>query len=233
MGRLKTKIASNPLGSRYLSDAAFRTHISLFVTFGANLLYVGMNLLSYLLYRSAWFMILSCYYIILAVMRFLLFKYLRNNRIGKNRLGEFKRARLCAAILLTVNFALSGGVLMILYQNKGFEYNGILIYAIALYTFYITTHAIVSLVKYRKYKSPVMTVSKIVSLSAALVSMLSLETAMLSQFGSDMPSETKSLFVALSGAAISITVISMSVCMIYNSSKEIKTIRRNYGKQIL
>ena len=35
-----------------------------------------------------------------------------------------------------------------------------LIYAVALYTFYITTHAIVDLVKYRRYNSPIMTIAK-------------------------------------------------------------------------
>ena len=158
-------------------------------------------------------------------MRFLLIRYVRSNELGKNRLGELRRAKLCSYILLLLNFVLTGAVMMILYENKGFEYHGILIYVMASYTFYITIHAIVNLVKYRKYRSPVMTTSKIISLSAALVSMLSLETAMFSQFGGDMAPETRWLMVALTGAGVSIIVITMSVYMIVQTTKEIKSIR--------
>jgi len=223
--RIRGKIMDNPLGNRYLTDAAFRTHVSLYASLAVNLLYVGMNVFSYYLYQSVWFGILAGYYMILAVMRFLLLNYARKKGIGKERLGELKRARLCSGILLTVNFVLSGSVLMILYQNKGFEYHGILIYAMAAYTFYTTIHAIVNLVRYRKYKSPVMTVTKIITLSAALVSMLSLETAMFSQFGQDMSAGSKWLMVALTGAGISLAVIGMASYMIVKTSREIKEMK--------
>lgn len=224
---IKQKIYDNPLGHRYMTDAAFRTHISLYASLGVSLLYVGVNILSFVLYRSMWFVILAGYYMILAVMRFLLVRYVRKEGIGGNRLGELKSAMLCSSILLTVNFVLSGAVLMILYQNRGFEYHGILIYVMAAYTFYMTTHAIVDLIKYRKYNSPIMTVTKVIALSAALVSMLSLETAMFSQFGQDMAPENKWLMIALTGAGVSITVVTMSVYMIFMANKEIKKLRIN------
>ena len=126
-----------------------------------------------------------------------------------------------------LNFSLTGAVMMILYQNKGFEYHGILIYVMASYTFYMTTHAIVDLIKYRRYHSPVMTISKVIALSAALVSMLALETAMFSQFGGDMAPENKWLMIALTGAGVSIIVIVMSVYMIAKTAQEIKEIERN------
>lgn len=112
--------------------------------------------------------------------------------------------------------------MMILYQNKGYDYHGILIYVIAGYTFYITVHAIIDLVKYQKYQSPVMTTSKIIALSAALVSMLNLETAMFSQFGEAMSVADKRLMIALTGAGVSIAVIVMSVVMIIKTSNKIK-----------
>ena len=222
---VRKKLYENPFSNRYLTDAAFRTRISLYSSLAINVLYVGINLLSYILYRSMWFVCLAVYYIILAIMRFLLARYTNKNGFGTNRIGEFKRTVTCSYILLSVNFALSGSVLMILYQNKGYEYHGILIYIMALYTFYITTHAIIDLVKYRKYKSPVMTMTKVIALSAALVSMLSLETAMLSQFGQELSAEEEWLMVALTGAGVSIVVVTMSIFMIVTSTKEIRKLR--------
>lgn len=224
---IKQKVYASPIGRRYMTDAVFRTHISLYTSFGINLLYVGINALSFILYRSVWFTVLAFYYAILAVMRFLLVRYVRKVGIGKNRLGELKRAILCSSILLSLNFALSGAVLMMLYQNKGYNYHGVLIYIMAGYAFYITTHAIVDLIKYRKHGSPVMTTTKIIALSAALVSMLNLETAMFSQFGADMDPQNKWLMIALTGAGVSISVVTMSVCMIVKSLREIKALENN------
>lgn len=223
--RIRDKLYANPVSRRYLTDAAFKTHVSLYTALAVNLLYVGINVLSWYLYRSAWFVVLAVYYGILAVMRFLLVRYIRVYQLGKNRLGELRRAKLCSCVLLLVNVVLTGAVLMILYQDKGFAYHGVLIYVMAAYTFYMTTHAIADLVKYRKYHSPVMTASKIIALSAALVSMLSLETAMFSRFGGEMAAADQRLMIALTGAGVSIAVITMSVFMIVRSTREMKEIK--------
>ena len=228
---IREKLYANPIAYRYATDAAFKTHMKLYASLAANLLYAAVNILSWYLYRSMWFVVLAVYYVILAVMRFLLVRYVRIHGLGKNRLGELHRARLCSFILLLLNFVLTGAVMMILYQNKGFEYHGILIYVMASYTFYITIHAIVDLIKYRKYHSPVMTTSKVIALSAALVSMLALETAMFSQFGGDMAPENKWLMIALTGAGVSIVVIVMSVYIIIKTAQEIKEIEINGRKE--
>lgn len=223
--KIKQKIYDNPIGNRYMTDASFRTHISLYISLGINLLYVGINTGSYILYRSMWFVVLAVYYATLAIMRFMLLRYVRGEGIGSSLIKELKRTRICAFVMLTLNFALSGAVLMILYQNKGYDYPGVLIYIIAMYTFYMTTHAIVDMVKFRKYNSPVMMTTKIIALSAALVSMLSLETAMFAQFGADMSPENQRLMIILTGAGVSIVVITMSIYIIIKNTKEIKNLR--------
>ena len=72
-----------------------------------------------------------------------------------------------------------------------------------------------------------MSTSKIISLSAALVSMLSLETAMFSQFGGEMSLENQRIMIAATGGGVSIVVITMSVYMIVRATKEIKKLRGN------
>lgn len=227
----KSKVYSHPLGNRLMTDMPFRTHVSLYGSLAVNLLYVALNVTSGIIYQSAWFYTLALYYMILAVMRFLLVRFANRVGIGKNRFKELRRSRLCGFILLTVNLFLSGAVLMIIYRSKGYEYHGILIYIMAMYTFYITIIAIINLVKYRKLGSPVMTMTKIINLAAALVSMLSLETAMFSEFGKDMPPENKQLMIMLTGAGVSVIIVTMSVYSIVKNSVEIKRIMENdYGK---
>ena len=222
---IKQKIYDDPLGNRFLTDRVFRTNVSLSVSFVISMLYVGLNLWSWHMLKSYWFTVLAVYYSVMAVMRFLLVRYVRIQKIGTNILGEWKRSRICACILLLINLSLSGAVLMILYQQKGYDYPGIMIYVMALYTFYALTMSIVDIVKYRKMGSPVMSTAKIVSLSAALVSTLNLETAMFAQFGADMAPEHQRIFIILTGAGGSITVVTLSAILIVNANKEIRRIK--------
>ena len=222
----KQRVYDNKFGNRYMTDVAFRTHISLYASLGINLLYIGINIVSGILYHTRWFLILAGYYGVLAIMRFILVRYVNKNKIGKDMLSEWKWSRVCAAILTLINLSLSAAVLMMMFQDKGFVYHGMLIYIMALYTFYITIIAIINIVKYRKYHSPILSTTKIINLAAALVSMLSLETAMLTAFGADMTVGTKRIFIAATGAGISIVVLAMSSYMIVHATKAIDELRR-------
>ena len=221
----KEKLYANKLANRYLTDAAFKTHVNLYRSLAINLLYVAVNAISAVVFNTHWFALFAVYYAILAVMRFLLVRYVSKNKIGASRLGELQRARLCAYILLTVNLALSGAVLMMVYFHRGFDYQGILIYVMALYTFYTTTTAIMDMVKYRRYGSPIMSMSKVIKMAAALVSMLSLETAMFSQFGGEMSMEHQRIMIMATGAGIAIIVVSMAIYMIVRTTKEIRSLK--------
>ena len=222
--RLKGRVHENEYASRYLTDAAFKTHVNLYGSLGVNLIYVLVNAVAAIWFETHWFAIFAAYYGILAVMRFLLVRYVNHSKIGSSRLGELKRARLCAYILLTVNLALSAVVLMMVYLERGFQYQGLFIYVMALYTFYITTAAIVNMVKYRKYNSPVMSISKVINLAAALFSMLFLETAMFAQFGGEMSARNKQLMIMMTGAGISAIVVGMSLYMIDRTTREIRKV---------
>ena len=220
---IRQKIYENPFGNRYMTDNAFRTKVSLYISLGVNLLYVVLQGVQWYLFQSWWFVVLGAYYAILSVMRFLLLRYVRANRIGSSIQSEWKSSRVCACILMLVNLCLSGAVLMILYKNKGYDYPGVLIYVMALYTFYSTINAIIQIIRYRKLGSPVMSTAKVIALSAALVSMLNLETAMFSQFGADMPVESQRLIIILTGAGISIAVNAMSAALIVKSTRATQT----------
>ena len=219
---VKSKLHSNKYADRYLTDVVYKTEIGLYRSLAINLIYVAVNAVSGIIYKTYWFGIFAVYYGIIAIMRFLLVRYVGKNTIGNNYLGELKRARLCAAILLTINLALSGAVLMMVYFDRGFQYQGFLIYVIALYTFYITTTAIIDMVKYRKYKSPIMSITKVIKMASALFSMLFLETAMFTQFGTETSPEAKRIMIMATGAGISVAVVVMAIYMIVRTSKEIK-----------
>ena len=228
---IKGKIYANKYGNRYMTDVEYRTRVSIYTSLTFNLLYIAINVVSAIVYRTAWFGLLAGYYFILAIIRLMLANYTGKNSMGERLIAEHRRSRTCAVILLTVNLSLTGVVLMMMYQNRGYEYSGILIYVMAAYTFYITVNAIIKLIRYRKYNSPVMMTTKVTSLASALVSMLALETAMLSQF-SDAANQIENfdqIMIGATGGGISIVVVGMSVLTIRHANREIKKekLRRN------
>lgn len=219
---LVQKVQNHPLSGRYLTDVAFRTEISLYQGFFINLLYIVMKMVSGIYYRSAWFIALSIYYILLAVMRFLLLRHVNRKEVGLDFPAEWRRYRLCGIVLLLMNQALAGIVVFIVHQNRGYDYPGILIYAMAAYTFYITITAIVNLVKFRKHGSPVLSAAKAINLVAAMVSMLSLTTAMLAQFGADDDPQFRRVMTGAVGAGVCTIVLGMAIFMIVKSTKKLK-----------
>lgn len=223
---MKKKVYKNKYAKRYFTDVVFKTYVNLYSSLVINLIYITINIVSSIVYHTYWFAIFAVYYAIMAMMRFLLVYYVRKNHMGENRLGELKCSCLCAYILMTVNLILSGIVLMMVYFDKGFQYQGFLIYVMAMYTFYIVITTMMDMVKYRKYKSPIMSISKIIKMASSLFSLLFLETAMFSQFGAETSPETKQIMIMATGGGISIIVVVMSVYMIIRLKKEMRIYRK-------
>ena len=225
IGRIKKALLDRPAIGKLASDKPLQRLLGMYCSLLVSLLYALLNLVNWLRSGSWWFVVLTCFYTIMALMRFLLVRHARRVGIGTDLIAEWKRARLCSYILLLVNVTLSGAVLMILYRDKGYDYPGMMIYVMAAYSFYATIHAIVEIVRKRHRGSPVMGAAKVVSLSAALVSMLNLETAMFAQFGADMPQQDRNFMIIFTGAGISLTVVTLSLALTVQATKEIRRMK--------
>ncbi len=219
---IRDKAKQHPLTGRYLKDSKYRTRISLYQGLLINLLYITVKLVSGIYYRSWWFVTLAVYYALLAVMRFLLIW-----RWGGIKLeAELRRYRLCGIMLLLMNEALAGMVILMVYQNRGYDYPGSLIYAMAAYSFYAVITAVIHLIKFRKYGSPVLSAAKAIKLVAAMVSILSLETAMLARFVSENDSDFRKFMTEMTGGCVCSLVLGMAVFMIAKSTKSIQQISK-------
>lgn len=220
------KLHGIPVFERFLYEVEFRTETTLYQGLAVNLIYAGIKLFSGIYYRSIWFITLAVYYILLAIMRLSLLMFVRGRgNPEKDKVLELRRYRLCGIILLLMDWALLGIIILVVHQNSGFEYPGMLIYVMALYTFYATITAVINVVKFRKYKKPVLSAAKVINLTAALVSMLSLETAMLTQFGAAEDPVFRQVMTASTGAGVSMIVLGMAVFMIINATKQLKAIK--------
>ena len=219
--KIKQKVQDHPLGNKYMTDAAFKVRLSLYTSLAINLVYSAFKLASGIYYRSLWIGAIAGYYILLSVIRFLLLNHMERKK-DAGMAEEFQSYRISAALMLFINLTLTGIVMNMILTEKTPAVSDVFVITNASYTFYVLTVSIIDLVKYRKYKSPVMSAAKAIRFAQALVSLLSLEASMLVQFGDD--EAYRKLMLALSGAGVCIIVLSMSVYMIVRANKEIKKI---------
>lgn len=201
----------------YRSQASLRVKISLYVSSTINIFYALLQLVLGVINHSIWFYSLAGYYVLLVIMRVFLLKEMRHERWGKDKRIEWLLYRMCGLLLLIMNLALAIVVFYIVKQNLGFEHHYIVTIGMAAYTFTTFTMAIINMVRYKKYNSPVMSASKAISMIAAIVSMLSLETAMLTAFGSENDMAFRQMITAVSGAAVCIAVLVIAIVMIVRS----------------
>ncbi len=218
--------SENRYARRWQDDPRLRVNASLYGTLIWNTAYALLQLGMGLWHKSFWFGSLSGYYISLAVMRFFLVRYTRHHKPGEEMLTELRKYRACGIVFLIMNLALALMIFFMVYWNRTFHHHEVTTIAMAAYTFTSLTMAIINTVKYRKYNSPVYSASKAISLASACVSMLTLESTMLTTFGADtMDLGSRKLMLGLSGGAISAFIIAMAVYMILQATKKINIIQ--------
>ncbi len=173
-------------------------------------------------YMSWWFITFAVYYLILCFLKLFIVKDIKKE-VGKNLKEEYKKLKLTGIILLFLNLVLSGMIVLIIKQNQEITYAGFIIYIVAMYDFYLIINAIINVIKYRKNHSPLLAASKCINLTVAMIAMISLEVAMVSQFGTD-DTEFKMIMTSIMGFVVCIINTSMSIYMIVRANKKLKDI---------
>ena len=220
---IKNFKSENKYAKRWQEDARLRVNVSLYGTLLWNAVYGIFQLWLGFYHRTFWFYSIGACYICLGVMRFFLLLHTRRYAPGERMRSELVRYRACGWVFLVMNLALSLIVFFMVYWNRTFEHHMITAIAMAAYTFTTFTMAIVNVVKYRKYNSPVFSAAKAISLAAALVSMLTLESTMLTTFGGEtMDGFTQKMMLGATGGVISVVVIWMAIFMIVSGTKKLK-----------
>ena len=230
----KTFKNENKYARRWQDDTRLRVNVSLYGSLAWNALYGLFQLWLGFYHHTFWFYSIGAYYICLGVMRFFLLLHTRKYAPGEKMQTELVKYRACGCVFLLMNLALTLIIFFMVYWNRTFEHHMITAIAMAAYTFTAFTVAIVNVVKYRKYNSPVFSASKAISLAAALVSMLTLESTMLTTFGDEtMTATTQKWMLGATGGAISLLIVATAIYMIAVGTKKLKQLKNEVenGKQ--
>lgn len=223
---LKTFKNENKYARIWQDDTRLRMNVSLYGTLIWNTAYAVFQLGLGLWHHTFWYYSLSGYYIALAIMRFFLVRHTRRHKPGEKMREELIKYRACGSAFLVMNIALTLIIFFMVYWNRSFIHHEITTIALAAYTFTAFIMAVINIVKYRKYNSPVYSASKAISLASACVSMLTLESTMLTTFSDGtMGLTARRIMLGASGGVISVFIIVMAIYMIVQSSKKLKALK--------
>lgn len=223
VGRLKKFKRENRYVSVWENDVSKRVKVSLYASLVWNCGYAVVQIALGVRDKSLWFFFLALYYILLALMRFLMVNHVRKYEVGEKRREEIYKYRICGIIFLMMNLAVSGMMFYMIFRLERTSHGEVATIALATYTFTQLTFAIVNCVKYRKYHSRIYSATKAISLTSAVVSVISLESVMLNEFSKEaMSREVQRLFLILTGAGISAFIVVVAIYMIYSANRELK-----------
>lgn len=218
-------IKKNPLGERFLADYTFRTILTTLPTFLINVAYTVYNGVIGIMNQSVWFITMAVYYSLLGIMRYRAVstgrKISRLDDREQIRKKELSVIKTDGILLLVLNLALSGVVLLTIAQDTAKRYSEIMVISIAAYTFYKITMAVVNMVKVRKTKSPILITIRNIGAADALVSMLTLQAAMFASF-QDKNSLNTNQMNAITGLSVCILISILGISMIWYAWKKKK-----------
>lgn len=223
--RIRAFKDGNRYARRYIGDVRLRASLSLGGSLLWNTVYAVLQLSLGLYHHSAWYCSLGAYYALLAIMRMSLIRYLRSNKPGENMASELRKYGFCGFAFIVMTSALAAIAFFMVYRNRTYSHNTITDIAMAAYAFTIFVLAVVNIVKYRRYNSPILSASKAVSMVSACVSMLTLESMMLSVFDDgSLSALDKRIMLGATGAAVYVFVMALAITMIVRSSRRLKAL---------
>lgn len=215
-------IKKNPLGERFFDDYTFRTVLTTLPTFLINVAYTVYNGVIGVMNQSAWFITMAVYYSLLGIMRYHAMNTERKTAHMKDqsliRKKELSVIKTDGILLLLLNLALIGVVILTIMKDTAKRYPEIMVISIAAYTFYKIITAVINMIKVRKLQSPILITIRNIGVADALVSVLTLQMTMLASF-QERSTVNINQMNAIIGLGVCILISLLGASMIYYSYK--------------
>ena len=212
----RRKLHENKYTDRYLTDRDLRMQISMYRGLLISFIFATFKIILGFVYDSSWFFAMAGYNMLLSIMRFLL--VLQSQKKHASEEEERRKAlfayRLCGWLMLVLNIAVSVIMFMVIVQNQRIEYHMIACIGLAAFTFYCFTRAVINMVKYKRRKNPIYAAVKRVDMVKAIVSIFTLQVALLTTFGGQGAEVDAGLMNTLTGIAVTIAINTIGAMMI-------------------
>ena len=202
--------ARTALGQRLQEDRRFRI-----VTFAAlnlivNLLYGAGHVLLGVLDGSVWLLVMAAYYMLLGAMR--CGAVLTEHR----QTSERAVMHLCGGLLMALALVLGATTALSLLQERAVPHGVVVMLAIAVYTFWKMTMAIVHTVQAHQSGTPLMCTIRNITLASALASLMTMQRSMLVSFEGDITADGALILNICIGTAVCLLVFLMGLNMLFD-----------------
>jgi hypothetical protein len=225
---IASAINQHDFTKRLVSDYSYRTVCFTYLSFVSNTGFAILNIFYGYRNQSWWFFTFAVYYTLLSIMRARII-YMerkinspaRNGQIksGQIKAKEWKTYQTSGVMFLLLTTTLVGTVTLITRSNESKSYSGVLIIAVAAYTFYKITLSIINLFRVRKLGAPLVSVIRYIGYADSLASLVLLQTAMFSSF-SDGNQMFERMMNSITGIFACVMVFGMGIYMIWRGAKQ-------------
>lgn len=229
---VKAGVYANKYANTYLTDKDLRMRISMYRGLLINFIFATFKIILGFVYNSSWLFAMAGYNVILSLMRFIVI--FRSQKKGLSEIEERRRGlqsyHVCGWLVMLLNITVSVIMFMVIVQKQTIHYHMIVTIGLAAFTFYCFIMAIINMVKYRERTNPVYATIKRIDMVKAIVSIFTLQVAMLTSFGGQGEQINTSLMNTLTGVAVTIAINTIGAMMLAGVKKDFKEIEE-YGAQ--
>lgn len=202
-----------------LQDYGYRTIVFSVCSFIINAAFISLMAVMTFMSKSAWYFTIMAYYIVLVIMKGNVFY---SKRKHNNEIKEARAYRFTGIMFILMTIVFSGVIALIYKANYYFEYAGLLIYAVAAFTFYKLSFAIYNVFKVRRFDNLYLQNIRNINLASALISIIVLQVAMFQAFS---PNSNSGFANAITGFGVSAIILTLGILMIIKSNKKLKLIK--------
>jgi len=211
------KLKQNKFTRNLLTSYGYRTIVFSVFSFIINILYVAFMGVIGIMSKSAWYLSLTAYYLVLSLMKG---NTIYSKRKHNTKTKQARAYRYAGIMFIFLTIAFSGIILLIYTSNMYFEYAGLMIYVVATFTFYKFILSIYNIFKARKQDDLYIQTIRNINLASALISIVVLQVAMFQAFS---PENNTSIANAITGGAISLIILSLGIFMIIKANKTLES----------
>lgn len=230
----KRKLNGNPYTERIVNDYRYRTVLFTYLTFSFNLIYACFKFVVCARTGSIWFGVLGGYYAVLGISRYLALDSRRHALSEpcavKRRICLYRAQRQSGILMLVMTAALLAAVWQMTAEDRSFSDIPQFIYAIyavAGYTGYKVTVALINVFRSRSLEDPALSAVREIGYADALVSLFALQASLLLAFGSDGGSGgIRKYFNALTGNLVCCLIFVLGIYMVVHAVRGIRRVRR-------
>lgn len=220
--RVKSGLYANKYTKTYLTDKDLRMHISMYRGLIINFVFALFKIILGVVYQSRWLFAMAGYNMILSLMRFVIIFRLQRKGVSEDE--AYRRGlqsyHICGWLMLVLNMAVSVVMFMVIVEKQTIAYHMIVTIGLATYTFYCFTRAVINLVKYRKHKNPAYTAVKCIDMVKAIVSLFTLQVAMLTTF-QGQENMLVPFMNFLTGIAVTLSINTIGALMIAGAKRDL------------